>query len=92
MTRYWVSWYEPVGEAQDPRPRKWPLPEAIPHYWVSGWVGDMSAATLCAIVDARCEEEAKRFVQDAGWSPSSWRFCEERAPDWLPGDRFPVKP
>ena len=94
MSRFWVSWYEPVDEAiKDPRPRKWPLPQTVIHYWVSGWTGDMDAATLCAVVDAASEDAAKAEVMLSGWSPREWRFVEAVAPDWMPpADRFPVRP
>lgn len=85
---YWVSWYEPVDDRRDPRPLSWPLPNSIT-YWISGWRGDMSAATICAAIDADSQEEAESLVRRY-WQPESWRFCNEHAYGWRPpADRFP---
>jgi hypothetical protein len=87
IKRYWISWREPLDETEDYRPLKWPLPEAIPAYWCSGYGDDF--ATLCAVVDARSEAEAMNIVGQH-WQPSGWRFVEERSPEWRPSsDRFP---
>lgn len=89
MKRFWVSWYEPVPEG-DSRPRKWPLANGVKHYWVSGETGDGAERTLCAVIDAEDEESAEAAVSQQGWSPSRWRFCDERQPDWMPDPgRFP---
>ena len=44
----------------------------------------------------RIGSQAKEFVLNA-WDASGtgeeigrWRFAEEKAADWLPGDRFPI--
>lgn len=87
---FWISWYEPIDESQDSRPLKWPLPATI-DYWVSGWRGDMSAATLCAVVDAASEDEAKKLIGEY-WKPAEWRFCNPNELGWRPpADRFPPK-
>ena len=49
---------------------------------------DGSYVTICAVVDASTEEEAKEEIERF-WIPRSWRFCGEKEPDWEPGDRFP---
>jgi hypothetical protein len=93
MTRYWVRWEEPLDESEDYRPRVWPLPAAIVKYWCSGYCGDMSAATLCAIVDAPSRGDVEALIL-AAWGPPStrtWSFCEEREGGWMPPpDRFPL--
>jgi hypothetical protein len=91
MKRWWVSWNEPLDQSQDCRPIKWPLPPEIPHWWCTGGAGDGSTASICAVVDAPCENAAKKLVA-RHWKPDSWRFCEEKERGWLPAsDRFPVK-
>lgn len=91
VKRWWVSWYEPMDASGDYRPQTWPLPPSIPHYWCSGQTFDGDAATLCAVVDADTEEAAKDEVRKL-WKPAGWRFCNEKAPGWMPAsDRFPVK-
>lgn len=89
IKRWWISWYEPVGEGEDYRPTKWPLAKPILKYWCSGYAGDMEEAILCAVIDTASEEAAKKLIAAQGWKPREWRFCDEKALDWLPGDRFP---
>lgn len=88
MKRWWISWYEPVDEQGDYRAIRWPLADGIKKYWCSGWTGDGKSATLCAVIDAATEDEAKQIVRDH-WKPGEWRFCEEKPLHWRPGDRFP---
>lgn len=80
--RFWIGWNEP---GDDPRPTAWPLPPLI-HYWISG-EGD-GYHTLCAVVDAASEAAAKDLI-DSLWYPTDWRFCQEKADTWRPGERFP---
>ena len=92
MKRYWISWEQLTSDyrpLQDP-----PQPENIRSWRCSGHSPD--GATICAIVDAESEDQAKEFVLNA-WDASGtgeeigrWRFAEEKAADWLPGDRFPI--
>jgi hypothetical protein len=92
MKRWWVSWEEPTSESGgDWRPLKVPPTESIPKYWCSGYGGwdEDSYASICAVVDAPSEDEAKALVEKY-WRPQEWRFCNERELDWRPaGDRFP---
>jgi hypothetical protein len=83
MTRYWISWYEP---SEDPRPaRDW---QTAPDWWCTGQRMD-GASTICAVVDAKTEAQAKKIVRKH-WDPSEWRFCNVQASDWAPpADRFP---
>lgn len=91
--RWWISWYEPLGEHGDYRPLTWPLPPEVPAFWCSGYAGahpDLQA-TLCAVVDAKTESMARAAVRKL-WKPAEWRFCEERPDGWMPpADRFPPK-
>lgn len=90
MPRFWISWYEPLDDTEDYRPRKWPLAPAIVAYWCTGYTSD-DQATLCAIVDAENEEAAEQAVEDQGWSPARWRFCNPvSTTHWPEPTRFPV--
>lgn len=87
--RYWLSWCEPIDASQDSRPRKWPLPPSVIKYWVTG--GDLAGTyhTLVAVVDAKDPSSARRQVERSGWTPSKWRFVEEKPAGWMPeGGRF----
>lgn len=87
--RFWISWYQPT---EDYRPVYDPAKESEPlnHlYWCSGQRGSDDAWTLCAVVDASTDEEARRIVQRYWPEAHEWRFCELKASDWMPGDRFP---
>lgn len=86
MSNYWMSWCEP---GDDYRPLTLPLPAAIRGWWCSGYDSDDNA-TLCALVKAESEDDAKALICQF-WKPGYWRFCEERGDDWLPGDRFPLE-
>ena len=91
MTRFWISWEQLTSDfrpLQDP-----PQPENICAWWCSG--GLEAPFTLCAIVEAKNEDEAEKFVKTA-WQTKgklevgTIRFIEEREADWLPSDRFPI--
>jgi hypothetical protein len=87
--RYWLSWNEPVDSSGDSRPRKWPLPKSVIKFWRSGEAMDGSYHTLVAVVDAKDPSAARRQVERAGWTPSQWRFVEEKPTGWMPeGGRF----
>ena len=88
MTRFWMSWEEPIDEADDSRPDgQWPLPESIKAWWRSG-LGE-GYHTLCAVVDAVSQTQAEEEVAKSWPGHGVWRFCEEKAADFRPGDRFP---
>jgi hypothetical protein len=84
LRRFWVSWNEP---SLDPRPaRNW---ESAPEWWCTGY-GD-GYSTICAVVDAEDENDAKGHVRRF-WDPESWRFCEPKPAAWMPdAGRFPVE-
>jgi hypothetical protein len=90
--RFWISWKE---YAPDNRPLTDPPSEAILGWWESG-AGD-GFTTLCAVVEAGTEWEARKQVLKnwpAEGPPRStrWRFIEPKPDGWTPGDRFPIKP
>jgi len=91
MKRWWISWEEPTPKG-DYRPLHVPVPDAVKKWWCSGYGGfgaEDSYATLCAVVDAPTEEEARKAIR-VEWEPQEWRFCEECTLDWRPNaGRFP---
>lgn len=90
MKRFWISW---IQNSEDFRPLSDPPSENVLGWWCSGYDADDSAV-LCAAVLA-IDEDAARAVITANWESKpgevgEWRFCEERASDWTPGNRFPI--
>ena len=88
--RYWISW---IFKGADHRPIEYPPPTPIAAWWCSG--SDANGdSVLCAIVHAESETRAQGAIKsawlDANSEITTWRFCEERAADWLPNDRFPI--
>jgi hypothetical protein len=88
LMRFWLSWNE---TSHDYRPVRSPPNPAVLGWWCSGEAGDGSYFTLVAWVEAKNEKGAKAAIQkDWPLRGREWRFVEEREPDWLPGDRFPL--
>lgn len=88
MTRYWLSWEQP---SKDYRPMHSPPALPILGWWCSGWA-PAEQAILCAVVEADSEEQAKSALA-VDWPETSaveFRFVSRMAPDYLPGDRFPL--
>lgn len=91
MKRFWISWCTAVADYP-----KTPWP-----WWVSGIVDlEPPLENICAVIDAPNEDTAKRMTLEAfpdavkstllaSRGRDEWRFCEERASDWAPGERFP---
>jgi hypothetical protein len=84
---YWLSWIQPT---EDFRPLNDPPRDAVLGWWCSGYDGSDNA-TLCAGVLAKSGAAAKKTIQHDWPEAAIWRFCEEQAPDFTPGDRFPLK-
>lgn len=94
MSRYWCSFYfiGAHGADSDYRPINFPPHEAILGYWNSGYRLYDEAITLCLLVQAETEDEAKNIIK-IEWPESvsaCWRFFNEHDNLWLPGDRFPI--
>jgi hypothetical protein len=90
--RFWLSWPQPTP---DFRPLTDPPDSRVIGWWCSGY-DCHDTAILCALVCAANLGEAKSAVR-VSWpeAPSrgqSWRIEDEHAPDWVPGDRFPMDP
>jgi hypothetical protein len=83
--RYWISWYQPTD---DERPLTCPPNENVIGWWNSG--SDDSAWTLCALVRADSEEQAKSSVLKDWPEAERWRFANQVDSSWIPGDRFPL--
>lgn len=84
--RFWVSWLQPTI---DYRPLRYPPFNPIMGWWCSGY-DENDVATLCAVVLADDDEEAKFNVLQEWPEAERWRFCEEKPAGWVPGDRFPL--
>lgn len=92
MSRFWCSWRQP---GEDPRPlHDPPKDERVLGWWVSGDGGDGKKFyyTLCALIKAGTSDQAGLALKKDWPEFVDWRFCEERADDWVPGDRFVLKP
>jgi hypothetical protein len=86
MTRYWVSWWS--GNYEDEGCTKPPF-----QFWVSGqrergMDEDRDEESICAVIDSESSEDIESLIAKH-FPDYEMRFCEERASDWEPGDRFP---
>ncbi len=84
---FWISWHQPTD---DFRPLTDPPVEPVLGWWCSGYDSE-DVPILCAAVSGRNEQQAKRNVRKSWPEADQWRFCEEKAKDWRPGDRFPIE-
>lgn len=86
MTRFWLSWYD---RDPDPRPLHDPPNEAVLGWWISGSTDEETI--ICAVVSASTEDEAWDAVAiDWPFETVRRRFCEDKGPSFVPGDRFPT--
>lgn len=87
--RFWLSWWQPGA---DYRPLVFPVAPPIIGWWCTGRrAGARAGASLCVLVDAPDEQAAKAALEPY-WpeaAAAEWRFCEQVAADWDPGERFP---
>jgi hypothetical protein len=97
LKRFWISWWEPMGEDEDWRPLTVPnKASGVIGYWGSGFrIIDEDKETqeaqesVCAVVEATGVKAARELIGQF-WRPTEWRFCEEQEKDWLPEpSRFP---
>jgi hypothetical protein len=84
--RYWVSWYS--GYYSDEGCSGPPF-----QVWISGCTDRNDASgrdvcTMCAVIDAT-DEKAIWEVVAKHFPDYRPRFCETRADNYRPGDRFP---
>lgn len=87
--RFWLSWHQPTSDC---RPLTHPPHPQVLGWWNSGQRLRDDAWTVCALVEATSEEQAKTYVLISWPEASEWRFCRETPADFLPGDRFPLSP
>lgn len=81
---WWISW------AQSPLALRVPLTIPPVEYWITGTRWSDGAITICSIVEAESEDEAKELIQQYWPEASEWRFCVQRSPGWRPDPcRFP---
>lgn len=92
--RFWVSWYQPT---EDYRPLTDPPNKNVLAWWCSGSRTVMTngderdEAILCAMVLGANECEVEKAVRKSWPEVKHWRFYDEVAADWLPGNRFPIE-
>jgi hypothetical protein len=84
---WWVSWYQPT---EDARPLVYPPHEKILGWWNTGFRCEDDAHTLCALVQAETEEDAKAAIRLDWPEVTEWRFFEPS--DGKLSDRFPLNP
>ena len=83
--RLWTSWVCPQN---DYRPVTFPPNTGVLGFWCSGYDGE-DRPIVCAAIEAPNEEVAADIVRiDWPEFDGTWRFIEERADEWEPGDRF----
>lgn len=82
--RFWVSWwsgyYEDEGCTQPPF-----------QLWISGErsrADDLTEISIVSVIDAESEEQIWGAVKKH-FPDMQPRFCEQTAPDYKPGKRFP---
>ena len=90
-TRFWLSWWEPIGDDEDWRPLTVPThASGIVGYWGSGFriinedeENEAAQESVCVVIDAPNEKAAQAVIGQF-WRPAEWRFCEGREDGWLP--------
>lgn len=84
--RYWISWISKGADMIE-----YPPPTPIAACWCSSGSDAKDDSLLFAIVHAESASAAKDVIEYAWLNEiTAWRFCEERAADWLPNDSFPI--
>lgn len=84
--RWWISWLQPT---EDYRPLNYPPNGDILGWWCSGY-NELDVATLCALVKGKDARAARKAIRKEWPEAGDWRFENNVASDWLPGDRFPL--
>jgi hypothetical protein len=84
MKLFWVSWWTDID----------PFEEGIKFpFWVSGYRRARESnrdASVCALIDAKDQEDAWKKVQATGTFLEP-RFCDEKPSGWTPDPgRFPM--
>lgn len=96
MSRYWVSWYEPIakilehddenGDVVEYSSPEWPDAVTEIMGWSTGWRMSDSARTYCAVIDAPTQATIEN-----GLEGFEIRFINPKDDGWLPAsDRFPA--
>mgnify|MGYP000278737902 CR=1 FL=1 len=83
MSYYWISWVQPGA---DVRPLHYPPGERVLGWWSTGYA--KGGQTLCAMVRAISEVQAKDAVLDDWPEAGDWRICDPRKTPEVT-DRFP---
>jgi hypothetical protein len=85
MSYYWISWVQPGG---DVRPLHYPPGAGVLGWWSTGYA--QGGQTLCAMVQATSEPEARAVVTKDWPEAAKWRFCDPRETPEVT-DRFPLE-
>lgn len=96
MSRYWVSWYEPIakivehddenGDLVEYKSPGWPVHVQEIAGWQTGWRAHDDARTYCALLEAPAAVSIERALEDF-----EVRFINPVADDWRPeATRFPM--
>lgn len=86
MNIYWISWYQPKDACL---PASYEPNQSILGWWVTGIRINDNAETICALVYAESEDDARRAVLHECPNVDEWRFCEKRDSVDL-SNRFPL--
>jgi hypothetical protein len=85
MGYYWISWVQPTS---DVRPLEFPPGVSVLGWWRTGYTP--GGETLCALVVATSQENARAVILVNWPEAGAWRFCERRETPEL-SDRFPLR-
>ena len=83
---FWISWYQPT---EDYRPLTYPPNENVLSWHCTGSNSSEDIYTICSMVKAENEEEAKKTIQLDWPEAEEWRFCKIKESTEL-NDRFPL--
>ena len=93
MSRFWASWWEDADCDEVWEGRK--DVKGIVSEWDSGhrWTekvdDEYEQTSMVAVVEA-ADEDAARVLVERNRGVIEWRFLDQTADDWTPGDRFPM--
>ena len=86
MSAYqWTSWHQP---GDDYRPLTFPPNADVLGWWCTGY-GEQGA-TLCAMVKASTESDAREVIKRDWPEAWAWRFCDPQDSPSMQSERFPL--
>ena len=87
MKIFWMSWWQ---KTDDYRPITYPPNKGIIGWWCTGMRLQDEANSICAMVIAENELEAKNTIKQDWPESEEWRFCGEVENTTL-SDRFRIE-